>query len=43
MDAVGDRLRAPAKSIPNACEDWASTKATYRFCDDERVDPKRDS
>ncbi len=27
---VGDQLgRAPAESIPNACEDWASTKATY--------------
>ena len=37
---VGDRLgRAPAESIPSACEDWASTKATYRFCDNERVDP----
>ena len=37
---VGDRLgRAPAESIPNACEDWASAKATYRFCDNERVDP----
>jgi hypothetical protein len=37
---VGNRLgRAPAESIPNACEDWASTKATYRFCDNERVDP----
>jgi len=37
---VGDRLgRAPAESIPNACEDWASTKATYRFCDNECVDP----
>jgi hypothetical protein len=37
---VGDRLgRAPAESIPNACEDWASTKATYRFCDNEHVDP----
>ncbi len=37
---VGDRLgRAPAESIPNACEDWASTEATYRFCDNERVDP----
>lgn len=37
---VGDRLgRAPAESIPNACEDWGSTKATYRFCDNERVDP----
>ena len=39
---LGDRLgRAPAESIPNACEDWASTKATYRFCDNERVDPNK--
>jgi hypothetical protein len=32
--------RAPAESIPSACEDWAATKATYRFCDNETVDPK---
>jgi hypothetical protein len=31
---------APAESIPSACEDWASAKATYRFCDNENVDPK---
>jgi len=37
---VGDRLgRAPAESISNVCENWASTKATYRFCDNQRVDP----
>jgi len=35
--ALGD---APAASIPNACEDWASVKGTYRFCDNENVDPK---
>jgi len=37
---IGDRLgSSPAESIPNACENWASTKATYRFCDNESVDP----
>jgi hypothetical protein len=38
---IGDALgRAPAESIPSACEDWAATKATYRFCDNETVEPK---
>ena len=37
---IGDALgSSPAESIPHACEDWASTKATYRFCDNENVDP----
>lgn len=36
-DALGG---APAESIPNACDSWASTKATYRFCDNECVKPK---
>ena len=37
---IGDRLgSAPAESIPNACENWGSTKATYRFCDNESVEP----
>ncbi len=37
---VGDELgSSPAESIPAACEDWASTKATYRFCDNDSVDP----
>lgn len=31
--------RAPEKSIPAACNDWAETKAVYRFCDNETVDP----
>jgi hypothetical protein len=37
---IGDELgSSPAESIPAACEDWASTKATYRFCDNDRVEP----
>ena len=37
---LGDELgSSPAESIPAACGDWASTKATYRFCDNESVDP----
>jgi hypothetical protein len=36
---LGDELgSSPAESIPSACEDWASTKATYRFCDNESVE-----
>lgn len=41
LTQIGDALgRAPAKSIPSACDDWAATKATYRFCDNEAVAPK---
>jgi len=37
---IGDELgSSPAESIPASCENWASTKATYRFCDNDRVDP----
>ena len=37
---LGDeRGSSPAESIPGACEDWASTKATYRFCDNDSVEP----
>ena len=37
---LGDELgSSPAESIPASCEDWASTKATYRFCDNDRVEP----
>lgn len=32
---VGDRL---GESIPYACQDWASTKAAYRFLANERVE-----
>ncbi|KXA88891.1 transposase, partial [candidate division MSBL1 archaeon SCGC-AAA259B11] len=31
---------APSESIPRACGDWASTKATYRFFDNENVTPE---
>jgi hypothetical protein len=38
---LGDELgSSPAESIPASCEDWASTKATYRFCDNDSVEPK---
>jgi hypothetical protein len=41
LQKIGSALgNAPAASIPNACEDWASVKGTYRFCDNENVDPK---
>ena len=37
---IGDELgSSPAESIPASCENWASTKATYRFCDNDRVEP----
>ena len=28
----------PAQSIPEACENWAATKAAYRFLENQRVD-----
>lgn len=32
LQQIGQMLgRAPGASIPNACADWACTKATYRF------------
>jgi len=35
---IGDELgSSPAESIPIACENTASTKATYRFCDNDCV------
>jgi hypothetical protein len=37
---LGDELgSSPAESIPASCKDWASTKATYRFCDNDSVEP----
>ena len=37
---LGDELgSSPAESIPAACGDWASTKATYRFCENDSVEP----
>ena len=33
-----ERMAArPGESIPLACEDWANTKAAYRFLDNKRV------
>ena len=42
---LGDRLRkllegvagAVGESLPMACQDWANTKAAYRFFDNDRV------
>ncbi|MCW7541763.1 transposase [Aquabacterium sp. A7-Y] len=42
---LGRRLRAllapfaqaPGQSIPLVCQDWANTKAAYRFLSNERV------
>lgn len=32
--------RHPEKSIPQACDDWAAAKATYRFFANDDVDPQ---
>jgi hypothetical protein len=41
LQQIGRALgNAPSESIPSACESWASVKGTYRFCDNENVDPK---
>ena len=37
---VSDLAAKPEASIPQACEDWASTKAAYRFLDHEKVTPE---
>src|SRR5262245_50040569 len=29
--------RSPGESLPLACQDWANTKAAYRFLDNDRV------
>jgi hypothetical protein len=44
-ERLGRRFRAllkqlsssPGDSIPLVCQDWANTKAAYRFLDNERV------
>ena len=44
-ERLGKRLRSllhrlaaiPGQGIPLACQDWASTKAAYRFLDNNRV------
>ena len=43
---LGERFHAllshlaakPGESLPLACQDWANTKAAYRFLDNDRVD-----
>src|SRR5450631_3416112 len=45
-ERLGKRFRSlleqlsasPGESIPLACQDWANTKAAYRFLDNDRVD-----
>lgn len=34
LEAMGDR---PGKSLPTAFQDWANTKAAYRFFSNEKV------
>lgn len=34
---VEDLARRPSVSVPQACENWAATKAAYRFWDSDRV------
>ena len=41
LTEIAERLgRSPTESIPAASSNWAETKATYRFCDNETVDPR---
>jgi hypothetical protein len=35
---LGDLGRRIGSTVPLACQDWAATKAAYRFFDNERVD-----
>ena len=34
-------LEHPGQSIPSACSDWASSKAAYRFLDNDNVTPSK--
>ncbi len=34
---LGQLASSPGESIPLACQDWANTKAAYRFLDNDRV------
>ncbi len=38
---VTDLSQQPQASVPQACGDWAATKAAYRFWDHEQVTPER--
>ena len=35
---LGQLARAPGQSLPLVCQDWANTKAAYRFLSNDRVD-----
>lgn len=37
---VSDLSQQPQASVPQACGDWAATKAAYRFWDHEQVTPE---
>jgi len=37
VDIAARFLQHPQQSIPQACGDWATTKATYRFFDNDKV------
>ena len=37
LDVEERLMRRPGASIPEACGEWASTKATYRFLDNDKV------
>lgn len=33
--------KSPSKSVPQACQDWASIKAVYRYADNPNVTPQK--
>ena len=39
LKLMSDLAARYAVSLPQACGDWAATKAAYRFFDNEAVDP----
>jgi len=39
VEILGQFMEKPQASIPQATGDWAAAKATYRFMDNDRVDP----
>lgn len=41
VNLLEDLSRKPTDSIPQACGNWASTKAAYRFFDDIDADPRK--
>ena len=38
---ASDLEQQPTDPINQACEDWADTKAAYRFCDNPKVTPAK--